>query len=155
MTCLRDTIGEALTAERERDEPDEVRLATLRLIKCAIKQRDIDAHARDEATGCQEGEVKAILSTMLAQREESVRTYEEAGRPDLAERERDEMDVIREFLPKALPAKAVETAAKDVIDEVGATGLKDLGRCMGTLKERYDGRMDFAKASAVVKQLLQ
>jgi hypothetical protein len=91
---------------------------------------------------------------MIKQRRESVETYEGAGRLDLAEREQGEIEVIADFLPRQLDEAAMERACAEVVAEIGADGLKDMGRTMAVLKERYAGQMDFGKASGVVKRLL-
>ena len=97
----------------------------------------------------------ALLQKLVKQREESAETYENAGRLDLAERERAEADIVRAYLPKPMCEQEIEQAAETVVDELGATGLKDMGKCMGALKQRYTGRMDFSKAGETVKTLLQ
>ncbi len=151
--ALRDQIlADLKTAMREKDA---LRLATLRLIQAAVKDRDIAARAEDRCQGCGEEEIHAILQKLAKQREESAETYEKAGRLDLAERERAEAEIVREYLPKQMDEAEIEQAAKSVVDELGATGLKDMGRCMGALKERYQGRMDFSRAGQQVKQLLR
>jgi len=150
---LRDRILEDLqTAMREKDE---VRVATLRLIQAAIKDRDIAARAEDRCEGCDEAQIQSLLQKLLKQREESAETYENAGRLDLAERERREAEIVREYLPEPMDAGEIRDAAREVVDELAASGLKDMGKCMGALKQRYTGRMDFAKAGAEVKTLLQ
>jgi len=133
---------------------DALRVSTLRLISAAIKDRDIAARAEDRCTGCEESEIMAILQKLAKQRDESADTYESAGRLDLAEREREEAEIVREYLPQPMEEAEIERAAKSVVEELNASGLKDMGKCMGTLKERYTGRMDFSKAGAKVKTLL-
>lgn len=133
---------------------DSLRLNTLRLIQAAIKDRDIAARAEDRCEGCGQGEVLSLLQKLAKQREESAETYEKAGRLDLAERERAEADIVREYLPKPMDKSEISEAVDQVVDELGATGLKDMGKCMGTLKDRYTGRMDFSKAGAEVKSRL-
>lgn len=149
---LRDRITTALTAAMKAKE--EVRLATLRLVQCAVRDRDIAARAEDRTSGCDEAEILAILAKMVKQREESSKTYDDAGRPELAEREREEIKIIREFMPAPLSRAELEAAVAQVVDELEATGLKDMGRCMNALKERYAGRLDMGEASAAVKALL-
>lgn len=131
-----------------------LRVSTLRLVSAAIKDRDIAARAEDRCTGCEESEIMAILQKLAKQRDESVAMYENAGRLDLAERERDEAEIVREYLPKPMAEAEIEEAAETVVEELNASGLKDMGRCMGALKERYTGRMDFSKAGAKIKTLL-
>lgn len=150
---LRDQIMSDLKdAMRARDG---VRVSTLRLIQAAVKDRDIAARAEDRCEGCDQGEIQAILLKLVKQREESAGTYENAGRLDLAEREREEADIVREYLPEPMDDGEIAEAARQVVDELDATGLKDMGKCMGTLKERYTGRMDFSRAGKEVKTLLQ
>lgn len=130
---------------------DSVRLSTLRLVNAAIKDRDIAARAEDRCEGIEDSEIMALLSKMVKQREESASTYEDNGRPELAERERSEIDVIRVFMPTPL----TEDELKDVIDgyvrDSGATCLKSMGKIMGQLKAEYAGRVDMGKAGALVK----
>jgi uncharacterized protein len=92
---------------------------------------------------------------MVKQREESAQAFEEGSRLELAEQEREEIEIIRAFMPKQLPEEEVRRACAEVIDEVGADGLRDMGRCMNALKEKYPGKMDFSKASGIVKGLLR
>ncbi|MDG1416608.1 MAG: GatB/YqeY domain-containing protein [Maricaulis sp.] len=133
---------------------DKLRLSTLRLISAAVKDRDIAARAEDRCCGCEEGEIMSILQKLVKQREESAATYEKHGRLDLAETEREEAQIVREYLPKPMDEGEIEQAAQDVVAELNASGLKDMGRCMGELKSRYAGRMDFGKAGAKIKGLL-
>ena len=150
---LRERIDEALkTAMKARD--DKTRVATLRLINAAIKDRDIAARGEDRCNGVDDDEILAILTKMVKQREESSETYEKACRPELAEQERAEIEVIRDFMPRQLSDDEIEKAVSNVIEEFEASGLKDMGRCMGALKERYQGAMDFGRAGAVMKKAL-
>jgi len=149
---LRERISHALVVAMKAK--DEVRLATLRLVQCAVRDRDIAARAEDRTNGCEEAEILSILSKMVKQREESSKTYDDAGRPELAEREREEIAVIRDFMPAQLSADELDQAASAVVDELDATGLKDMGRCMDALKKRYTGRLDMSKAGGAVKKLL-
>ena len=136
-------------------EKDTLRVSTLRLIAAAVKDRDIAARAEDRCTGCAEEEILAILTKLVKQREESAQTYEKAGRLDLAEREREEAEIVRAYLPRQMEAGEIADAARTVVAELNATGLKDMGKCMGALKDRYAGRMDFSAAGKEVKTLLQ
>ncbi|WP_375790377.1 GatB/YqeY domain-containing protein [Amphiplicatus metriothermophilus] len=150
---MREKIDAALkTAMKARDE--KIRVSTLRLINAAIKDRDIAARSEDRCEGVSDDEILAILTKMVKQREDSAAAYEEGGRPDLAEQERAEIDVIREFLPRQLSDDEIEEAVASVIEELDAHGLKDMGRCMGALKERYPGAMDFGRAGALMKKAL-
>lgn len=133
---------------------EAARLSTLRLINAAIKDRDIAVRAEGNEQGVDDAEVLRILGKMVKQRRESARTYEESGRLDLAERELAEIEVIEDFLPRALSEKEVAKAIDAAVDEVGASSIRDMGRVMGVLKSRYTGQMDFGAAGARVKQRL-
>lgn len=149
---MREQINSAL--KEAMKERDKTRTATLRLINAAIKDRDIAARSEDRCDGVSEDEILQILQKMVKQRKESSQTYEEAGRLDLAEQEKLEMAIITTFLPEQMSDEDVAAAAKTVVEEIGAEGLKDMGKTMGALKERYAGIMDFGKANKVVKELL-
>jgi len=149
---MRNELKQALAAAQK--EKQEVRVATLRLILAAIKDRDIAARTSDSPEGVSDDEILQILAKMIKQRRESAATYEEAGRLDLAERERQEIEIIEEFLPRQLNADEIRMACSQVIDEVGAEGLKDMGKCMGALKERFNGAMDFGRAGKLMKDSL-
>lgn len=149
---LRAMIKDAMR-EAEAEGP-ELRAATLRLLVCAIRERDVRAHQKDECRGCEEDEILAVIQTMVEQREEAVRDYEADGLVDLAEQEREELDVLREFLPRRLSDAAVDDAARDIVGELGATGLKDMGRCVSELKARYPNQIDSPAAKKAVKKLL-
>ncbi|HBS31514.1 MAG TPA: glutamyl-tRNA amidotransferase [Parvularcula sp.] len=137
---------------KARDE--KTRVATLRLITAAIKDRDIAARAEDRCCGVTDDEILAILSKMVKQREDSAAAYEKGSRLDLAEQERAEIEIIKEFLPRQLTEEEITSAVAVVINELGASGLKDMGKCMGALKERYAGAMDFGRAGALMKKQL-
>lgn len=148
---MRDTFKAALKDALKAG--DKRRLATLRLITAAIKDRDINARSEGKDP-VSDGEILQILAKMIKQRRESATTYEEAGRLELATQEREEIEIIEGFLPTQLGDAEVEAACKEVIAELGADGLKDMGKCMGVLKDKYAGQMDFAQASKSVKDLL-
>lgn len=149
---MRDKIAEALTAAIKAH--DKRRVSTLRLILAAIKDRDI-AHRGAGKDPVTDDEVSAILAKMIKQREESAKLYEEGNRLELAEGERAEIEIIRDFLPAQLCEADVKKAIQDVVSEVGAEGLRDMGKCMNALKQKYAGQMDFTKASSLVKEILQ
>lgn len=150
---LREKIDVALKAAmKARDE--KRRVATLRLVNAAIKDRDIAARSEDRAEGVSDDEVLAILTKMVKQREESAAAYDKGCRPDLAEQERAEIDVIREFMPRQMSEDEIRSAVAKVVNDQEASGLKDMGRCMGVLKERHPGEMDFGKAGAIMKETL-
>lgn len=149
---LRDRIGQALK-QAMRDK-SACRLATLRLINAAIKDQEIAARGDDDAPALGDAEIRAILARMVKQRYESVRAYEEGGRVDLAERERDEIAVIEEFLPRQLDAAEADAAIDKAIADVGADSIRDMGKVMGKLKERHAGQMDFGAVGPRVKDKL-
>jgi hypothetical protein len=133
---------------------DKRRMATLRLITAAIKDRDIAARtAGKDPVG--DEEILEILGKMIKQRFESTRLYEEGNRLDLATQEREEIDIIKEFLPEQLDEAEMRAVCAEAIKATGSAGLRDMGKCMAALKARYAGRMDFGKASQVVKEHLQ
>lgn len=150
---MRERINDALKAAMKAR--DDHRISTLRLILAAIKERDIEARAEDRCDGATQDEIVAILEKMVKQRMESSRTYEEAGRLDLAEQERQEIEIVQHFLPRQLSDTEVQGACEEIVQDVGATGLKDMRKCLCTLKERYPGQIDFSKASDIVKTLLR
>lgn len=127
------------------------RLSTLRLISAAIKDRDIAARAEGNDEGVGDDELLSILGKMTRQRSESAKTYEEAGRIDLAERELEEITVIEEFLPRQLDEGEVDAAIDAAIRTVGAESIRDMGKVMGELKGKYTGQMDFGSVGAKVK----
>ncbi|MFQ0813569.1 glutamyl-tRNA amidotransferase [Brucella anthropi] len=149
---LRQEISQALTTALKAQ--DKRRMSTLRLILAAVKDRDIaNRTAGKDPVG--DEELLGILGKMVKQREESARIYEEGNRLELAEAEREEITIISEFLPQQMTEDEIRQACADAIAEIGAQGLRDMGKCMAVLKERYAGKMDFTKASAIVKSLLQ
>ncbi len=149
---MRDTIAGALNTAIKAG--DKGRVPTLRLIMAAIKDRDIlnRGTGKDPATN---DEISSILAKMIKQREESAKLYEDGNRLELAEQERAEIEIIRDFMPKQLTDAEMRQVTKNVIDEIGAAGLRDMGKTMSALKDRYPGQMDFGRASSIVKELLQ
>lgn len=144
---LNKSLREAVLAK------DVCATATIRLILAALKDRDIAARGKDGGEIGDE-EILRLLETMVKQRRESIEMYVKGGRQDLADREADEIDVIRRFMPEQMGEAAIAQAVDAVIGEMGADSLKEMGKVMAALRERYAGRMDFAKASAVVKRKL-
>ncbi|MDO5369781.1 GatB/YqeY domain-containing protein [Paracoccus sp. (in: a-proteobacteria)] len=149
---LRERI-QAATKEAMKAR-DQLRLSTLRLVGAAIKDREIAQRGEDGKGALTGDDVVALLSRMVKQRQESARAYEEGGRLELAEREQAEIGIIQEFLPRQLSADEVEAAIASVIADLGATGVRDMGRVMGALRERHAGQMDFGAAGALVKARL-
>ncbi|PTE20891.1 glutamyl-tRNA amidotransferase [Cereibacter changlensis JA139] len=149
---LRNRLQEALKEAMRAKQAD--RLSTLRLINAAIKDRDIAARV-DGADGMvPDEEITGILGKMVKQRLESARAYEEGGRLELAEKEREEITVIEEFLPRQLTPDEVEAAISAAIAEAGATTIRDMGKVMAVLKGRYTGQMDFGSVGPRVKDRL-
>ncbi|MEW5962507.1 MAG: GatB/YqeY domain-containing protein [Pseudomonadota bacterium] len=151
---INTAIKDAMKAGEKR------RLSTLRLVNAAIKDRDIAARVDEKGrpTGrdrIDDTEILALLQKMIKQRRESIETYAQGGRQDLVEQEQDEIAVIEAFLPQQMSEEETKAAVEALVAELGATGLKDMGRTMAALKERFTGRMDFAKASGLVKGLLK
>ena len=130
------------------------RLSTLRLVNAAIKDKDIDARAEGNDEGVGDAEVLAILGKMAKQRMESARAYEEGGRLDLAERERAEILVIEEFLPRQLDDAETEAAVDAALVETGASSIRDMGKVMGVLKAKYTGQMDLGRVGPLIKDRL-
>lgn len=149
---LRTRISDAMK-QAMRDKAAD-RLSTLRLINAAIKDKDIAARADGGDDGVGDTEVLAILGKMAKQRLESARAYEEGGRLDLADREREEIEVIEEFLPRQLSEAEAQKAVDDAIAEVGATSIRDMGKVIGLLKAKYTGQMDFGAVGPKVKDRL-
>ncbi|HEX6959089.1 MAG TPA: GatB/YqeY domain-containing protein [Ferrovibrio sp.] len=150
---LREKLNQALKDAMKAK--DTRRIATLRLILAALKDRDIAARTSgDDRTGIADTDILSMLQTMVRQRRESIAAYEQGGRLDLVEQEKEEIAIIEGFLPQQLSEAEVEAAAKAAVAEVGAQGIKDMGKAMGVLKAKYAGQMDFAKAAAVLKELL-
>ncbi len=149
---LREQFTNALKEAMKSGKKRET--STLRLILAAIKDRDIASRGAGKEPASDE-EILAILAKMVRQREESAKAFEEGGRLELAEQERDEIEIIRTFLPRQLSDEEMRAACTTVIADTGASGLKDMGKCISALKERYPGAMDFSKASGIVKTQLQ
>ncbi|UDL88876.1 GatB/YqeY domain-containing protein [Mesorhizobium sp. PAMC28654] len=149
---MRAKIAESLkTAMKAQDKH---RLPTLRLIQAAIHDRDI-ANRGSAKEPASNDEILQIMAKMVKQREESAKAFDDGKRPELAAKEREEMAIIRGFLPTQLDDAAVTAAAREAIAETSATSQKDMGKVIAVLKAKYAGQMDFAKASGIVKGLLQ
>ena len=149
---LRDQFNDQLKEAMKAKAPK--RVSTLRMILAAVKDRDIAARSENSREGISDGDILSLLAKMIKQREESAATYESGNRPELAAGEREEIEIIREFMPRQMSDEETRKAAQEAIDELGAGSLKDMGKIMGALKSRYSGQMDFAVAGAAVKELL-
>jgi uncharacterized protein YqeY len=145
---LTDALKGAMKAKNDRA------VSTVRLILAALKDRDIAARTKGNPDGITDDEIRSMMQNMIKQRRESMALYEQGGRCELAQQEAEEIVIIEGFLPKQLSDSDIQAAAKALITEIGAQGIKDMGRTMAAMKQRYAGQMDFSKASLVVKQLL-
>jgi uncharacterized protein YqeY len=145
---MTDAMKEAMKAK------DAKRLATVRLMLAALKDRDIAARSETSRDLLGDDEILTLLAKMIKQREESAAVYVQGGRPELAENERAEIVIIREFMPKQMEEADAKAAIAAVVAELGATSVKDMGKVMTALKERYAGQMDFGRASGQVKEAL-
>lgn len=146
---LRETIGnDTKTAMKARDE---LRVSTLRLISAAILARETSGAER---LTLGDAEIVDVMQKMVKQRQESLEIYEKAGRSELAAKERGEIEIITKYLPKQMSDIEAATAISALIKELEAATLKDMGRTMAALKQRFSGQMDFGKAGALVKKML-
>lgn len=149
-------LREKITAEMKdaMRGGDKAKVSTLRLMNSAIKSADIDARPKGvEQIG--DPEILQVLAKMVKQRRDSVEQFTAGGRPELAASEQAEIAVIESFMPKQMSDAEVAAAAGAVITELGAVGMKDMGRVIAAMKDRFAGQMDFGKASGVVKDLLK
>ena len=148
---LRDNINNALKDAMKARE--ERRVSTLRLVNAAIKNADIAARGEGKEPLI-DAELLSVLQKMIKQRQESVELYDKGGRPELAQQERDEIAIIGGYLPKQMSDVEAGAAISGILQEINAQSMKDMGRAMAALKERFAGTMDFSKASAKIKELL-
>jgi hypothetical protein len=149
---MRDQLKTAMKdAMRAKDQRA---LGTVRLILAALKDRDIAAREKGNLDGISDEEALSMMQTMVKQRQESIKLYEQGGRCELAEQEQEEIDIIRRFLPSQIEGPELEVTINTTIKEIGAADLKDMGRTMAALKQKYPGQMDFSKASGLVRQAL-
>jgi len=133
---------------------DQRSTSTLRMILAAIKDRDIAARGQGNTGGIGDADVVRVMQAMIKQRQESIELYKQGARQDLVDQETQEIAIIQRFLPEQMTAAEMEKAVADAARELGAAGLKDMGRTMALLRERHGGRMDFAQAGAQLKKLL-
>ncbi len=145
---LREKINDAMKAAMKAQ--DKLRLSTLRLVNAAIKNADIEARTAGKGP-LSDDDLLGLLQKMIKQRQESVELYDRGGRQELADQERGEIEIIKGFLPQQLSEAEAKAAIAEAVRETGAAGMKDMGKVMAVLKERYAGRMDFGKASGLVK----
>ena len=147
-TELSDALKDAMRAK------EACAVSTLRLILAALKDRDIAARGKGKSEGVSDADILDLLQKMVRQRRESIELFKKGDRQDLADKEAREIEVIQRFLPKQLDPDQMRGAVQEVIEELGAVTIKDMSRVMVALKERYAGRMEFGKASALVKERL-
>ena len=151
--ALRDEISAALKDAMKSG--DKKRLGALRLMQAAIKDKDINSRTdgHDSALTSDAG-IMELFAKMVKQRQDSIAAYDQGGRPELAQAERDEIAVIQSFMPKQMTDEEAKAAVAEVIKAVGATSVKDMGKVMAELKAKFAGQMDMGKAGGIVKALL-
>ncbi|UVC07009.1 GatB/YqeY domain-containing protein [Rhizobium sp. TH2] len=148
---MRDKLMDAVKEAMKAKQPH--RISTIRMMQSAIKDLEIANRTKPDPT-TSDGDIASLLSKLVKQREESAKIYDEGGRPELATKEREEIAIIGEFMPKQLSEAEVIEIIKGIITETGAASMKDMGKVMSALKERYPGQLDFGKASGQIKSLL-
>lgn len=149
---IRDDLKKALVEALK--SKDEVKVATIRLINAAIKDKDIEARPKGNLDGIDDGAILNLLQSMIKQRNESINMYKQGGRDDLAQKEQAEIDVIQLFLPQQMTTDEVKAVIDEIINQTGASSIKDMGKVMGVLKAKYAGQLDFGSASALIKEKL-
>lgn len=145
---LNDSLKQAIKSK------EDCAVATIRLILAALKDRDIALRSKGNSDGISDNEIHQLLQTMVKQRLDSSNLYNKGNRPELAEREMQEIEVIKTFMPEQMDEKQIEYAVNSMIEELDASSLKEMGSVMAMLRKRYAGKMDFSKASMLVKQIL-
>lgn len=145
---FNDELKQAMIAKNQRT------VATIRLILAALKERDIAARPSGVTDGIPEDQILSMMQGMIKQRRDSIEMYTKGNRPDLVQQEQEEIVIIETFLPKQLGENEVRAIVEKLIQESGATSVKDLGKLMADLKAKYAGQMDFAKASALAREKL-
>jgi len=148
---LREDIQNALKgAMKEQDMP---KVNAVRMIVAGIKEKDVDARGKGKKQA-EDADLLAMMQTMIKQRRESIEMFIKGGRFELAQKEENEIKIIEGFLPKQLSESEVQEAVKTAIAQTSAQSIKDMGKVMAALREKYAGQMDFAVASCVIKSLL-
>ena len=151
-SALRARLNDSLkTAMKEQDKRV---LSTVRLILAAVKDRDIAARGKGNMDGLSDEEILGVLQTMVRQRQEAAELYEKGNRPELVEQEKAEIAIIESYLPKQMSDAEMKDAIGEVVTETGATSIKDMGKAMAALRAKYAGRMDFGKASGLLREKL-
>ncbi|MCE1236339.1 MAG: GatB/YqeY domain-containing protein [Hyphomicrobiales bacterium] len=149
---MREELNAAVKAAMKAGEKE--RLSTLRMMTSALKDKDIAARTDGKGEGVSDAEATELFAKLVKSREDSAKLYDDGGRPELAAKERAEIAVIREFMPRQMDEAEAREAIGSLVAELGAAGPKDMGRVMAALKERFAGKMDFSKASGLVKAAL-
>jgi uncharacterized protein YqeY len=149
---LRDDFNNAMKDAMRAKE--QKRLGTVRLILSTLKDKDIAARTEESREGIADDKILDMLGKMIKQREESAAAYDSGRRPELAAAERDEIEVIRSFMPRQMSDAETRAAIEGAIAETGAAAMKDMGKVVGVLRAKYAGQMDFGKASTIAKELL-
>ena len=148
---LRDDLQNALSEAMKSKNMMETN--AIRMIIAGLKEKDVDARGKGKEKA-EDAELLSMMQTMIKQRRESIEMFEKGGRPELAEKEQNEIAVIERFLPKMLSSEETEAAVKKVIETIGATSMKDMGKVMSALRTQYAGQMDFGAVSSMIKNLL-
>lgn len=147
-TELTNSMKDAMKAK------DQLTLDTVRMVLAKIKDQDIAARSTGNQDGITDGEIASLMQNMIKQRQESAKMYRDGNRPELAEKEDNEIKIIEKYLPKQLSDAEIQTVVEKIVASTGATTIKDMGKVMGELKANYAGQLDMAKAGAVIKQKL-
>lgn len=147
-TQFNDSLKDAMRAKDQRA------VSTIRMILAGLKDRDIEARGRGVTDGIDEAGILSMLQGMVKQRTESAAMYEQGGRPELAQQEREEIAVVERYLPRQMSEEEVAAAIDAIVTELGAASIKDMGKVMAELKARHAGQMDFAKAGGLLKARL-
>lgn len=145
---LNDALKTAMKAKEERA------VSTLRMVLAGLKDKDIAARGKGNADGISDDEIRQMMQNMIRQRRDSIVLYEKGGRAELVKQESDEIAIIERFLPQQMGPAEIEAAAKSVIAELGAKDIKDMGKVMGAMKQRFAGQMDLSQVGPIVKQAL-
>ena len=148
---LREDLQKALKESMLAHDAETT--GAVRLIIAGMKEKDVDVRGKGakEAT---EAELLSMMQTMIKQRNESIKMYMDGNRPELAAKERKEIEIIERFLPKQMSDAEIEAAVRALISETGASSMKDMGKIMGALKSQYAGQLDMGKANGIIKSLL-
>ena len=148
---LREELQKALKESMLNKDTDTV--SAVRLIIAGMKEKDVEARGKGKEKA-EDETLLAMMQTMIKQRNESIKMYTEGNRPELAEKEQAEIKVIERFMPKQLSEDEIKSVVASIIASTGAQSVKDMGKVMSSLKTEYAGKMDFGKASGIIKSLL-